>query len=111
MPAPGKAWFHVTCTARHSWLPGDPRGFRSRNHRKHSTGDHKRPPPTGEHAGLHRAVAAQAGAPVQFAVDVRSAIGRAMLDKIQEQKHRVWLPPWLVAMCICWSNSPTSSND
>ena len=37
-----------------TWLPGDPRGFRNRDHRIHSSGDYKDPPPDGEHEGLHR---------------------------------------------------------
>jgi hypothetical protein len=46
-------WRHVICNTRCSWLPGDPRGFRNREHRIHSSGDYKNLPPTGEHAGLH----------------------------------------------------------
>ena len=37
-----------------TWLPGDPRGFRDRHGRIESHGDYKRPPPKGEHEGLHR---------------------------------------------------------
>jgi len=36
-----------------TWLPGDPRGFRDRSHRIHSSGDYKHPPPRGEHTNLH----------------------------------------------------------
>ncbi len=35
-----------------SWLPGDERGFRSKHHKIHSSGDYKHPPPPDEHAGL-----------------------------------------------------------
>ncbi len=54
MPTPGKCWWHNILSTHGSWLPGNPRGFRSRNHRIHSSGDYKNPPPLGEHAGLHR---------------------------------------------------------
>jgi hypothetical protein len=47
------AWFHTQIWCYGNWLPGDPRGFRSDNHRIHSSGDYKHRPPTGEHAALH----------------------------------------------------------
>ena len=31
-------WRHVILNLRHTWLPGDPRGFRNRGHRTHSSG-------------------------------------------------------------------------
>jgi hypothetical protein len=27
-----------------TWLPGDPKGFRTRHHREHIEGDYKKPP-------------------------------------------------------------------
>jgi len=45
-------WIHAYWSTFGVWLPGDPRGFRSRGHRIHSSGNYKDPPPTGEHAGL-----------------------------------------------------------
>jgi REP element-mobilizing transposase RayT len=47
-------WFHIMWSTYGAWLHGDPRGFRDRFHRIHSSGDYKNPPPAGEHAGLHR---------------------------------------------------------
>lgn len=49
-----RLWRHVILSTRSTWLHGDPRGFRSRGHRIHSSGDYKNPPPEGEHAGLYR---------------------------------------------------------
>jgi hypothetical protein len=40
-------WFHVILTTYGAWLPGDPRGFRTRHHRDHVDGDYKSPPPVG----------------------------------------------------------------
>jgi hypothetical protein len=54
MPRPGHRWYHVTINTYGTWLPGDPRGFHSRGHRVHSSGDYREPPPEREHAGLHR---------------------------------------------------------
>ncbi|WP_437230609.1 hypothetical protein SH661x_002053 [Planctomicrobium sp. SH661] len=48
-------WFHVTLTTYGAWLPGDPRGFRTRHHREHVEGDYRDPPPAGKYEGLHRA--------------------------------------------------------
>lgn len=45
-------WFHVEFSTYGTWLPGDPRGFRSWKHHIHSSGNYKDPPPEGEHAGL-----------------------------------------------------------
>ncbi|MGH7180336.1 MAG: hypothetical protein ACREJC_23355 [Tepidisphaeraceae bacterium] len=52
MPAPGNRWWHVMFSTHCAWLPGDERGFRSKHHRIHSSGDYKSPPPATEHAGL-----------------------------------------------------------
>jgi hypothetical protein len=40
-------WFHITGHTSGSWLPGDPRGWRTRHHREHIEGDYKNPPKTG----------------------------------------------------------------
>jgi hypothetical protein len=47
-------WAHVMFSTRGHWLPGDPRGFRDHDHRIHSSGHYKRPPPRAEHAGLRQ---------------------------------------------------------
>ena len=54
MPRRGKNWYHVTIGTVSSWLPGDPRGWRSSQHKTHSSGDHRNPPPHGQHGGYHR---------------------------------------------------------
>ncbi len=49
---PETVWFHVVLTFYGNWLPGDSRGFRTRNHRTHIEGDYKNPPPAGLYDGL-----------------------------------------------------------
>jgi len=44
---PWNDWYHVNGNTYGSWLPGDPRGWRTRHHRRHVEGDYKRPPPAG----------------------------------------------------------------
>ncbi len=40
-------WYHITGTTYGAWVPGDPRGFRTRHHREHVEGDYRHPPPVG----------------------------------------------------------------
>ena len=47
-------WYHVNGNTYGTWLPGDPRGWREKRHRKHVAGDYKNLPPSGSGAGLHR---------------------------------------------------------
>ncbi len=37
-------WRHCLSSTYGTWLPGDPRGFRTRGHREHVEGDYKSPP-------------------------------------------------------------------
>lgn len=53
MPSAWNSWYHCTGNTYGTWLPGDPRGFRTRNHRMHVEGDYKAPPPRGVFDGLH----------------------------------------------------------
>ncbi len=46
-------WYHVMGHTYGTWLPGDPRGFRTRRHREHIEGDYKNPPPEGKYDERH----------------------------------------------------------
>lgn len=48
-----RVWLHLSGTTYGTWLRGDPRSFRSRNHRDHARGDYKHPPPPGTYDALH----------------------------------------------------------
>ncbi|MBI2808277.1 MAG: hypothetical protein HYX68_25095 [Planctomycetes bacterium] len=89
MPSPGKQWRHVIFSTHTSWLPGDPRGFRNREHRIHSSGDYKNPPPKEEHAGLYRYAQKISGEPVVLPVEHRETIGRAIIADLQKRDCRV----------------------
>lgn len=82
-------WFHVTLNTLNSWLPGDERGFRSRDHRIHSSGDHRHPPLPGEHAGLHRYAQGISGEPVRIPRALRPIIGRRIVADLQRDRWRV----------------------
>ena len=88
-PAPGKWWRHVIINTRCSWLHGSPRGFRSRRHRIHSSGDYKHPPPAGEHAGLYHYHLARSTDPVEIEAVLRETVGNAFVKRLLEGSHRV----------------------
>jgi REP element-mobilizing transposase RayT len=86
---PGKRWRHVVISTLNSWLPGDPRGFRTVDHKIHSSGDYKHRPPKGEHAGLHRYAKAISGTVVVIPRDRREIIGVEIRDDVIRVKHRI----------------------
>ncbi len=89
MPKAGMRWRHVVISTVNSWLPGDPRGFRSRKHKIHSSGDYKHRPPPGEHAGLHAYHQRNSGRPVIISPELRPVVGRAILAKLKKLEHQV----------------------
>jgi hypothetical protein len=50
---PWDHWYHVMGHTYGTWLPGDPKGFRTRDHREHVEGGYRNPPPPGIYEGLH----------------------------------------------------------
>jgi hypothetical protein len=89
MPRPGKRWRHCVIGTYNSWLPGDPRGFRSRGHKVHSSGDYKAPPPEGEHAGLFEYSKQISGDAVIIPRALRETVGRKILEKLRKLDHEV----------------------
>ncbi len=74
---------HAICTYYGQWLPGDQRGWRSRDHRVHSSGDYMNPPPCDEHERLrHHARLVMSDAPVRLAPREYPMIGRFFLTKL-----------------------------
>ena len=89
MPKDGMCWRHVTIGTHNSWLPGDPRGFRSKDHKIHSSGDYKNPPPTGEHVGLYEYSKRISGEPIIILSELRPVVGRAILRKLKKLGYRI----------------------
>jgi hypothetical protein len=77
-------WRHVIVNTHGSWLHGDPRGFRSRDHRIHSSGDYRNPPPKGEHQLLYEFQKARCPEPVVIAPELRPVIARAFSDAMRD---------------------------
>jgi len=95
MPQPGMCWRLVTINTRNSWLHGDRRGFRSRGHRVHSSGDYRDPPPAGEHAGLRAYHRARAASPTRIPHDLKPVVGQALIADLVERGYRV------LAVSVC----------
>jgi len=89
MPRSGYRWRFITINTHGSWLPGDRRGFRNRDHRIHSSGDYKKPPPADEHAGLRDLNQSRSSAAVEIAKLLRAPIGRAIVARLEKEGYRV----------------------
>ena len=78
--------YHVIWGTYGSWLPGDPRGFRTRHHRQHVAGDYRHPPPPGRYEGLHAHVRRSLKqSPVIIPRDLLEVVGRRCLDRFAEE--------------------------
>ena len=82
-------WRHLVIGSRNSWQHGDERGFRSRRHRIHSSGDYKDRPPEEEHARLHRFRLEQAADPIDFDLQTRVVICEQFVLKMRSIGIRI----------------------
>ena len=77
-------WYHVTVSTYGAWLPGDPRGFRTRHHREHVDGDYKNPPPPGKYDTLHRAATkSMKRQPIVLPAEIRATVMETLRDALQ----------------------------
>jgi hypothetical protein len=89
MPQHGMMWRHVIINTKCTWLHGDERGFRSRWHRIHSSGDYRNPPPLGEHLDLHRYHEKRSGDEVHIPYKLRPVIGQEILAYLRGEHYRL----------------------
>lgn len=76
-------WFHCMAHTYGTWLPGDPRGFRTRDHREHVEGDYKNPPPQGKYDERHhRAKQSMKRPPVILSPDARAVAVDVMVHAL-----------------------------
>jgi REP element-mobilizing transposase RayT len=75
-------WLHVVVGTYRSWDFGDERGFRSRKHRIHSSGDYKNRPPKSEHEGLREHFRRNAPPRVEIPERLRKKLGAAFVRKL-----------------------------
>src|SRR5437667_131465 len=89
MPEPGMRWRHTGINTRGTSLHGDERGFRSRKHRIHSSGDYRNPPPKFEHLGLRKYHRQRCGNEVHLSKDLRPLVGRAIIEYFNRENLRL----------------------
>ena len=89
MPRPGMRWRLITINTKNSWHHGSPRGFRSRDHRVHSNGDYRNPPPKDEHAGLLRYRKERSEEKIRLPRSVRDCIAKTLSKVLTEAGYRV----------------------
>ena len=83
-------WFHVTFATYGTWLPGDPRGFRTRHHREHVEGDYKSPPPRGRYSERHaQSQSLLVANPVRFTPQERREVLTAIVGRLTDTEATV----------------------
>jgi len=83
-------WYHVTGSTYGTWLPGDPRGWRSRWRRERVDGDYKDPPPKDKFKALHERAKRRLTHPrVRFDMHQRRIAGQALVAKLSELGREV----------------------
>jgi hypothetical protein len=86
----GRVWFHIILGTYGSWLPGDPRGFKTRNHREHVAGDYKSPPPAGLYLERHAESQDQLQQPSVILTSAwRELVGTTIRDRLIRNGGRV----------------------
>lgn len=84
-PPPNSCWFHIVLTTYGNWLPGDARGYRTRNHRVHVEGDYKDPSPEGRDVLVNDSSERQmTDAPALLSPEHRELVGIAVRDRFEE---------------------------
>ena len=87
---PWNGWYHVTSNTYGTWLPGDPRGWRVKRHRKHVEGDYKNPPPNGtDRPLLEHARGKLKQPPVRLDPTYREIAGKAVVDMLAMQEIEI----------------------
>ena len=90
---PWNDWYHFMGHTYGTWLPGDPKGFRTRHHREHVEGDYKHPPPKGKYdARWERAKRLMKRDPVYLDEQQRERRGSGIRAVLSEARHRAAHP-------------------
>jgi len=78
-------WYHVSGSTYGTWIPGEPRGWRTRWHREHVEGDHRNPPPPGKYEQRHRSARRRTKEPpVYLDHGQRKVAVEAIVEKLTE---------------------------
>ncbi|MGB3086668.1 MAG: hypothetical protein WBC53_02880 [Phycisphaerae bacterium] len=88
-------WYHVNGNTYGTWLPGDPRGWREKHHRRHVNGDYKNPPPPGSGDRLHTYARSRLKwPPVRLSPVEREIVGESLVEMLTRQDVEV------LAVCV-----------
>jgi len=80
-----RRWYHIILTTYGSWLPGDLRGFRTRDHREHVEGDYRNPPPTQQYAARRdRSRRLLKHPAIELTPAQRHIVGTALRDRLKK---------------------------
>ena len=83
-------WYHCMGNTYGTWLPGDPRGFRTPSHRQHVEGDYRNPPPDGTYEGLHQSAReSMKRDPVHLSVPLRTLVRDEFLKSLRTWRIEV----------------------
>jgi REP element-mobilizing transposase RayT len=83
-------WYHVIIGMYGTWLPGDVRGWRERDHKKHVPGDYRDPPPSGFGQALHTySQDAMVHEVTRLSASQRPGVGRRLVEKFRERGFEV----------------------
>ncbi len=83
-------WYHAVGSTYGTWLRGDPRGFRTFQHRQHVEGDYRHPPPPGVFAPIFEiSKTSLRHPPVRLTIAQRQWTCLAMVDKFEQDKVEV----------------------
>jgi len=78
-------WYHVIGNTYGTWLPGDPRGWREKRHRRHVPGDYRNPPLEGFGDALLASSRRQMkGHAARLAPAHRQTVGEAIVRKLRQ---------------------------
>jgi hypothetical protein len=81
---PWNNWYHCMFHTYGTWLPGDPRGFRTRHHKNHIEGDYKHPPEE-DFSALHaHSKSLLKRPPVRFTIAQRAIVRDALLTSFKK---------------------------
>jgi len=83
-------WYHCMGNTYGTWLPGDPRGFRTRYHRQHIEGDYKNPPPPDAHESHRRISGRNLGhTVVKLNTEARSVACRQFCESLMAHEIQI----------------------
>lgn len=87
---PWNNWYHCMGHTYGTWLPGDPKGFRTRHHREHIVGDYKNPPPKGMYDKRHQhAKGLMKRDPIFLTPEQRLPVVRLLVESLQRRNFDI----------------------